>query len=192
VEIAEQKARLRAEMSRRRRAVPADVAQVAAVAVAARVAELPVFGAARRVALYASLPDELPTRPLFERIVLAGKAACLPRLADRGLEFVSVPRWEDLREGRYGLRVPPPDLPAVESLDLVLLPGVAFDRRGRRLGRGGAHYDRTFADRPTGGPMLIGVAYAFQVVDEVPSEDWDRDVDAVVSERECHWVRERA
>jgi 5-formyltetrahydrofolate cyclo-ligase len=40
--------------------------------------------------------------------------------------------------------------------------------------------------------MLIGVAYAFQVVDEVPTDDWDRDVDAVVSERDCHWVQERA
>ena len=100
-------------------------------------------------------------------------------------------RWEDLREGRYGLRVPPPDLPAVASLDLVLLPGVAFDRHGRRLGRGGAHYDRTFGDRWPGGPMLIGVGYAFQIVDEIPTEAWDRGVDAVVTERDF-LVREPA
>lgn len=182
MDLADRKARLRVEMAGRRRAVTRETAKAAAALVAARVASLPAFVAARRVALYAALPDELPTRPLFDAILGAGKAAYLPRMVGRGMEFAPVRSWEELRLGRYGVLVPPPDAPAVEALDLALIPGVAFDRRGHRLGRGGGYYDRAFAGEDPSRPVLVGVAYDFQVVAEVPVASWDRNVDAIVSE----------
>jgi 5-formyltetrahydrofolate cyclo-ligase len=113
----------------------------------------------------------------------------MPRVAEPRLEFAPVASLGELRPGRYGVEEPPVERPAeaVAAEDLVLVPGVAFDRNGNRLGRGGGHYDRTF---PPGqpGPLLFGVAYALQVVSAVPHAPSDRRVDAIVTENGIHRV----
>jgi 5-formyltetrahydrofolate cyclo-ligase len=186
VDLAARKARLRAEMSQRCRAIPADRARSAGEAVARCIEALPEYRAARSVGLYAALPDEVPTRPLFEGIRRSGRTALLPRIAGVRLEFVPVERWEDLVPGRYGVLAPPSARAAASTIDLVLVPGRAFDPEGRRLGRGGGHYDRTFAAEMGGRPVLIGIAYEVQMVDDVPHAAHDRRVSAVVTERGVH------
>jgi len=188
------KGRLRASLAAARRAVPAERAAAAAEAVRSLLVAWEPFRAAPRVALYAALPDELPTRPCFEAVRSSGRPALLPRIgADGGLVFHAVARWDALEVGRYGVPTPPADAEplALASADLVLVPGVAFDARGMRLGRGGGYYDRTFADRE-GGPLLCGAAYAFQRVAEVPHGSHDRPMDAIVTEQGLHEVTERA
>lgn len=162
---------------------------------AEQLAALPEFQRSGRVALFASLPDEIDTRPLFDLAREAGKPCLFPRcLPGDRLEFASVAVWDDLVPGRYGVPEPPPGEP-VEILgpgDLAVLPGVAFDRRGRRLGRGRGFYDRTFDRgecREAGrGPVLVGLAAAFQVVDEVPAGPEDRPVDVIVTEAGVFWI----
>lgn len=168
-------------MATRRRAVPEREARAAAEAAAEHLAAQPVWRRSLRVALYAALPDELPTGPMAERAMRAGKAVLWPRLAGAGLEFAPA-RVEELVPGRYGVPAPPASAVAVPlgEGDLVLVPGVAFDRRGRRLGRGGGHYDRTLA--AAGGATWVGVGYAFQRVEEVPVEPHDRPVHAWLCE----------
>jgi 5-formyltetrahydrofolate cyclo-ligase len=181
VDLPARKARLRAEMvERRRRVAPAEAAR-AAEAVAARVVALQAFARSAAVALYAGLPDELPTRPLFEAVGRAGKTALLPRLEGDDLVFCAVGRWEELVPGRYGVAQPPSGAEPVEPPGLVVVPGVAFDRSGNRLGRGGGYYDRAFADRSRAGP-LVGVGYSFQVLAEVPHGPQDRPMDRVVTD----------
>ena len=171
-----------------RRAVTPDQAESAGRAVAEQVAGLPAFARAARVALYASLADELPTRPIFAAALARRKLALFPRVEGDRLVFAPVSRWEDLRPGRYGVAEPPPDVPALAPEALVLVPGVAFDARGGRLGRGGGYYDRTFASAAEPRPLLLGVGYAFQVVDTVPQERHDRRLDGVITEREIRWA----
>jgi 5-formyltetrahydrofolate cyclo-ligase len=141
------------------------------------------------VALYAALGDEVATAPLFELCCAHGKGILMPRVAEPRLEFAPVASLGELRPGRYGVEEPPMERPAepVAAEDLVLVPGVAFDRDGNRLGRGGGHYDRTF---PPGqpSPQLFGVAYAFQVVAAVPHGPGDRRVDGIVTENGIHRV----
>ena len=170
-------------MGARRRALAPALAAGAGAAVAARVEALEVFARARRIALYAALPDEVPTRLLFEAVRRHGKSALFPRQAGDRLEFAPVERWEELRPGRYGVLEPPPGAAGDARADLVLVPGVAFDRRGHRLGRGGGAYDRTFAAEVGEDVVLIGVAYELQLVDEVPHGPGDRRLHAVVTER---------
>jgi 5-formyltetrahydrofolate cyclo-ligase len=153
--------------------------------VAERWAALPEAREARAVGLYAGLPDELPTRPLFEAVRDARKTALLPRcLDDDRLAFVAVERWGDLVPGRHGVPEPEGEPETLGPEDVVAVPGVAFDAAGRRLGRGRAYYDRTFPPGAAGGPWLVGVGYAFQVVDRVPAAPHDRRVEAVLTERE--------
>jgi 5-formyltetrahydrofolate cyclo-ligase len=146
---------------------------------------------AKRIALYAALPYELPTRPLFDAVVEKGGAALLPRTADPpGLEFFAVEHWEDLRPGAFGVLEPQNDGAAVCLMpgDLVVVPGVAFDEDGYRLGHGKGYYDRAFATELGDVPTLVGFGYEFQIVDAVPHDHRDRQMDAIVTDqkvRDC-------
>lgn len=189
------KEQLRSELGRRRRAVEPDFALRAGQSVCAHLEECPAFREAGRVALYAALPDELPTRPCFESLRERGVETSFPRTLAAGLRFACVSRWEDLEAGRYGVLEPPEGavLRPLEEVDLVLVPGLAFDARGNRLGRGGGHYDAALPAGHPGtllgsrGPQRIGLAYSFQVLPEVPHGSRDRGVDAIVTESGLHW-----
>ncbi len=170
-------------MRARRRAVGTEARAGAARALCEALLGFAPLLRAPRVALYAALPDELPTAPLLERLLESGRVALLPRLAGDRLEFAPVCEPGALRRGQFGISEPPPEAQAVEldPADLVLLPGVAFDRAGGRLGRGGGTYDRRFP-ASAAGPHLVGVGYAFQLVPAVPCGPDDRRVEAVATE----------
>jgi len=178
-----EKRALRASL--RARAHPAGEAALACGRAAVRhLAADPALLHARRVALFAATPGEIPTRPLFELLRRMGRSALLPRIRQGdGLDFVALQRWDDLRPGAQGVPEPPEGAAAVAlgRGDLVLVPGLGFDRRGRRIGRGGGHYDRTF---PPGAqaPLLLGFAFACQLVGEVPTLAHDRWMDGLVTE----------
>jgi len=98
------------------------------------------------------------------------------------MSFGSVDRVESLVPGRYGVREPPATSP-IEMLGpdvLVLVPGVAFDESGGRLGRGAGLWDRALADAR--GAVIFGVGYELQIIDTVPRDEHDRPVDALLTE----------
>ncbi len=190
-QLIESKRRLRRQMLRLRKDVtPADSAR-AGQAAANVLIDLELARRAKRIALYAALPYELPTRPLFDAVVEKGGAALLPRTADPpGLEFFAVEHWEDLRPGAFGVLEPQNDGIAVRLMpgDLVVVPGVAFDEDGYRLGHGKGYYDRAFATELGDVPTLVGFGYEFQIVDAVPHDHRDRQMDAIVTDqkvRDC-------
>ena len=185
MEHAEPKRRLRAAMARRRSGVDPAQAQRAGEAVARALAGTAEFAGAARLGLYAALPGELPTAPLVRAAREAGKSLLWPRVTAAGeLEFAPCPREEDLVSGRLGVRVPPERFAATRPAggDLVVVPGLAFDAGGGRLGRGGGYYDRAFPPGAADAPLLAGVGHAFQVVDAVPRDSRDRRLDLIVTE----------
>ena len=111
-----------------------------------------------------------------------GCARLFPRVVGEGLAFAQVDEWDELRPGALGVPEPPPARAAVTlgPEDVAIVPGVAFDRSGRRLGRGGGHYDRAFA---AAGAWRIGVAFQLQLVPAVPHDSRDRPMDAIVTEQ---------
>jgi 5-formyltetrahydrofolate cyclo-ligase len=145
--------------------------------------------AGQRVALYASLPEEVDTAALIE---LARTRHCdiyLPRIERRSgrMRFVAAGGRSSVNhlgiaEPTHGRTV------GARWLDLVILPLVGFDARGMRLGMGGGFYDRTFAFRRTRDawprPRLVGIAYAFQQLPQLAAASHDVFLDAVVTERE--------
>jgi 5-formyltetrahydrofolate cyclo-ligase len=180
-----EKRRLRRELSAARRRLAPAAREAAGREVARRLAACAEFRGAARVALYAALPDELPTRPCFEAVRASGRTALLPCLrGERGLVFRALAAWEELRPGRYGVPEPPQgglEL-APAAGDLVLVPGVGFDSSGNRLGRGGGVYDAAFPPG-TEGPLLFGVGFELQLVPRLPCGPHDRRMHAIVTER---------
>lgn len=153
--------------------------------VAQHVIASPEFEAASVVGLYAATAGEITTRVLFEVARRAGKCCVFPSCKpERRLEFAQIDHWEQLSPGRFGLLEPAAGFVAIELSpgDLVLVPGVAFDRRGGRVGRGGGYYDRAFPVAGPPGPFLMALAHPLQLIDSVPVGANDRRMDAVVTE----------
>jgi 5-formyltetrahydrofolate cyclo-ligase len=182
---AERKRALRAEMLAARMRLPPAARAAASRALAGRVASLPAFAAAGTVALYPAMGAEADPAEVARRALAAGKRLAWPRLEPGGLRLAfAACAPEDLVPGPAGTREPPPGAAPVplEEIDLLLVPGVAFDARGQRLGRGRGHYDATLAALPRRSAR-VGLAFETQLVPEVPREAHDAPLDAVVTER---------
>jgi len=167
--------------------VTPDQAHVAGLSIAEILVQSVFWRAASKIGLFVSRADEVDTSALLRLALEDGKEVLLPRItAAAGLEFASLGDPDRLRVGRFGIPEPPPDRPAVRLDDraLVLVPGLAFDRNGGRLGRGGGYYDRALAiDRRAAlAPVLIGVGFSFQLVEWVPMNALDVRLDGVVSD----------
>lgn len=186
MDLPARKRALRAQLAAQRTDVSPESAHEAGLAVWAQLQSTSEFKASQRVALFASLPDELDTRPVFEAVRESGRTCLLPRcLPGNGLAFFPVEHFDDLIPGRYGVREPSGEGEAARFRygDLALIPGMAFDDAGRRLGRGGGYYDRSFAARDFRSPVRIGVAWQWQRIAEVPADETDLRVTAVVTEQ---------
>ncbi|MDZ4186359.1 MAG: 5-formyltetrahydrofolate cyclo-ligase [Desulfuromonadales bacterium] len=140
------------------------------------------YVAASTLVLYASIRSEVATLGIFAAAIEAGKRVLYPRTVGTTLEFVAIESLEALEAGRFGICEPGSgeSIPLAE-IDLIVLPGVAFDEQGIRLGYGFGCYDRALAavERPT----LVGLAYDFQIVPSLPRETHDVPVDFLVTER---------
>jgi 5-formyltetrahydrofolate cyclo-ligase len=138
-----------------------------------------------RVALYAAIPGEVGTELIRAMYLGAGVELLYPRVMEDGkLSFYRNGSPDIWVRGKYGL-MEPRISPGMEGLrsgfDLVVVPGVAFDSMGRRLGRGYGYYDRFLADL-AGSANTVGLAFSRQLLPEVPVDAWDVPVDAVVTE----------
>ncbi|GAA2225528.1 5-formyltetrahydrofolate cyclo-ligase [Streptomyces nogalater] len=174
----------------RNRLTAADIGE-AGRELARRALELPELAAGRTVAAYVSVGGEPATLPLLEALRARGVRVLLPALLpDNDLdwgEYTGPDSLEQIRHsGKMALFEPSgarlgPD--AVTAADVVLLPGLAVDARGMRLGRGGGSYDRVLArlERAGARPRLVVLLYDTEVVARVPAEAHDRPVHAVVT-----------
>jgi len=184
------KSQLRQEMRRRRQALGPLSQRAAAEAATDHITRLAAWPHARRVALYLANDGEVDTSPLAALCRNSGKQLFLPVIdAQNLLEFVEWNDGSELLSNRFGIPEPPAHsarCPAAE-LDILVVPLVAWDRRGGRLGMGGGLYDRALAGII--GPVLVGLAHAVQEVAQVPREDWDIPLDFVITPGALHQCR---
>ena len=155
-------------------------------AIVGRVLTSDAWRAAGAVLAYLALPSEVDLDAVFEAGIASGKAMAAPRAdwAARSMVAALVEDVADVASTRTGsvvIREPRADAAVIEVPDLVLVPGLAFDAAGRRLGRGAGFYDRFLAGLP-GGIPFVGVCFGCQVVDEVPAEAHDVRMTALVTE----------
>jgi 5-formyltetrahydrofolate cyclo-ligase len=162
--VSEPKAALRARFRGRR----GHERGAAAAAAAERLLRMPVLAGAQTVALYQAIGDEVPLEAVARWCDSHRKRVVYPVVVGPELELAP--------------DVARPERVLVAEVDLFLVPGQVFDRAGRRLGRGGGHYDRLLARRRANA-RVIGICYADRVVDELPEDPWDVRMHALVTDQ---------
>jgi len=176
---------LRDRVLGRRDALPGAQRLAAGEALRARLTALPVVAGARTMLCFASFRSEVDTTPLIAWCLARGTAVALPRIVGaHHMEAYAVTDLQrDLVAGRWDIPEPRPGLPLVDpaAIDVVIVPGSAFDRAGGRMGYGGGFYD-TFLARLRPDARRIGIGFDLQVVDRVPREAHDLCVDLIVTE----------
>jgi 5-formyltetrahydrofolate cyclo-ligase len=183
--IKDLKATLRRDAMARREALPTIDRVAAAQAIAAR--GLPVkIAPGGVVSGYSPVKSEISPMPLLRRCADDGAALALPVVAGRGHALI-MRAWKfgaPLASGVWGIREPPPAAPEVFP-DILIVPLLAFDRRGHRIGYGAGYYDMTLAKlRAMKKVTAIGIAFAAQEIDAVPITARDAPLDLVLTERE--------
>ena len=152
-----------------------------------RIIDSDVFGKASVVMTYLSMPHEVDTTPVILHAWQQGKTVVIPKVSWQHRHMIPVEITSldtGLKEDQRGLRNPINGVPVpFDEIDLVITPGLGFDKKGNRLGRGGAFYDNFFKHEKITA-ALWAVAFSRQVCDEIPHDDDDVPVDAVVTENE--------
>ncbi len=187
--IAVAKETFRREMRPYRYAASRLIRQTAAHQAMQHFITLPEVRNARVVALYAPIDSELDTGPIAKYLFDNDILVVYPKVAaDRlELQFHRVETLEQLHPGRFGVHEPESGtgIVSIDKVDVVIVPGLAFDKSGRRLGWGCGYYDATLADYSG---LRVGFGYEFQMIDTVPVTTHDLLVDMIVTDRGCHKV----
>jgi 5-formyltetrahydrofolate cyclo-ligase len=189
VDLSLQKRELRERMRRTRSGIPPAERAVLAARAEARLLALPELQEARTVLLFYSFGSEIPTAVLIRRLLQRRSRVLLPYLSEEGMEAGEVLPGETLVETDYGPKEPTRRVAVDPSgVDVVVTPGLAFDRRGHRLGYGGGHYDRYLA-RLHAGAVRMGIGFSAQVLDELPADEYDQPVDVVITDKDVIRIR---
>ena len=177
------KRRVRNAVRGARDAVPVDVREKWAERVVRRFLELPEVVRARTVMLFWSFGSEVPTASLIERLHARGVVVALPRIEGGALVPIPFAPGDPTSTTTFGAEEPVADARLDPStIDVVAVPGVAFDREGRRIGYGGGYYDRFLRGLPA---FTVGLVFGLQVVEQdLPAGRFDLPVDAIVTEDE--------
>ena len=180
-----QKGELRRSLRARRRALSKEEQERATQAVYARIRALAPYRAAHSIMAYMACRGELSLAPVLEDIWARGKALLLPRCeASDIMTARQVDSPSQLAPGAYGVMEPSEACEVVspQEIDLILVPGVAFDRRGGRLGQGGGYYDRFLAETPA---LRVGICHDFALLERVPTQAHDRFMDCIITPGAC-------
>ncbi len=180
-------------MRHHRRSLSAQQRHHAAVSLERNLACHPLFLHSRHIAFYLPNDGEIDLTPLIQRAWQMGKRCYLPNLSPRHhnrLWFAPFKHDSELALNRFG--IPEPnchwrEMRNVRGLDLIIAPLVAFDNQGNRLGMGGGFYDRTLAylthRTSWRKPRLLGAAYAFQQVKQLPHQPWDVPLEGIATDQ---------
>lgn len=172
-----EKEELRSILEQKRRILTKEEVAVCSAEVVEQILQSDRFHRAKRILLYYPIKNEIDLRRLFAEAV-PDKQFFLPVAHRRSLELRQYTNENDLKEGRFG--IPEPQTPAYKGkIDLILIPGVGFDKRLCRMGRGGGYYDRMLTKYRKA--WKIGVGYAFQMVERVPHSRHDKKMNEIIT-----------
>jgi 5-formyltetrahydrofolate cyclo-ligase len=176
------KAQLRAEIKERKKQFDSNELYMMSIEVVGRLLDDDHFFTAENVLLYSSLPDEVDTTDLIETLIESGVNVYLPKVtSDEDMEIRLCKNMNELQPGPFGILEPTgPVISDLSIIDVAIIPGVAFDHKGNRLGRGKGYYDRLLANKQMKDVYKIGICFDFQLVDEIPVTENDKKMNSVI------------
>jgi 5-formyltetrahydrofolate cyclo-ligase len=143
------------------------------------------FRHANFVGAYFAFGSEVTTELIIERAKTLGKKIALPRVEEDKITFYELSSIKSLIRGsRFGIMEPLP-YGQMSEIDILVVPGIAFDKKGNRLGYGKGYYDRLLSGKRT---FSIGLAYSFQLLETLPHDRYDKRLDAIASEDGLHYA----
>lgn len=171
---------IRAQVLKERNELSGSVVAEKSEAIMTQLEAREVFQKAERILFYYSHHQEVHTIDLFKKWIRQ-KKLYLPKLLDsEQMEAVWCPDLEEIQLNQFSIPEPK-GKEVAEGLDLILVPGVAFDLKGNRIGMGKGYYDRFLARYPD--VFKIGLAFEFQIFDELPKDPYDVAVDRIITEK---------
>lgn len=188
------KAELRQKLQKHLFAIPPDTIEEKSREACRNLLSTPEFQNASTIMMYLSLSHETDTSEAILSAWQLGKTVAVPKISweQRHMIPVAIHSLETgFSTGALGLRNPTAGVPVpFEEIDLVVTPGLGFDKKGNRLGRGGSYYDRFFAN-PELKAQKCGLAFDEQIVEQIPVNDHDIPVDLVVTDKEILYISEK-
>lgn len=170
-------------MKEKRKALSPDLYMEKSKKIRTKLESLPEFKNAKKIMAYVSMPDEADTHEFIKDCFKKGLTVYIPKIDRNELKIMPVQKWEVLEPGTYSILEPQMKQTANETdpneLDLILVPGLAFDRCGHRVGHGKGFYDRILKKTKA---YKIGLAFSEQIVDEIQVEDHDIPMDLLITD----------
>lgn len=176
--LKQDKKRMRELLAQKRRLLSKEAVAEQSSKVVAAVEQMPSFQSAKTVLIYYPTHNEVDLLSLIKRYKKE-KTFLFPVVHRKTMTACPYEGNAKMHRGKFNIPEPTTE-PYVGDIDLILVPGVGFDKRGNRLGRGGGYYDK-FITRLGRKTLLVGVGYDFQLVEEVPANRWDKRLDYVVT-----------
>lgn len=178
---------IRKDILRKRDSIQPEIRQIKDRLIMDKVISLPDFLKAKTILYFASFRSEVNTLPQIEEAFRSGKRIVLPKVdnANKRLKLYEILNTDEIKLGFWGIPEPeaiPERERDINEVDLVIMPGVAFDMQGTRLGYGAGYYDKLLSGLKRNIP-LIAIAYEEQTVDSLPSEDHDIRIDMIVTDK---------
>jgi 5-formyltetrahydrofolate cyclo-ligase len=183
------KDKLRKQVLNARFNLTPELRRAASAEIEARLFGLPEFRAASMVMFYASFQSEVETHHMIRRALAEGKRVVLPRVKGKELELLEIENFDrDVAPGAWGILEPDGGKSAhLEDIDLIVMPGAAFDERGNRIGYGAGFYDKLL---PLYKGRTVALTYELQIVPAIPAAAHDIPVQKIVTEKRvidaCH------
>lgn len=188
----EEKANIRTFFLNKRNEISREQCKTDSLVIAKRLLSLKKLQKAETIFLYASYKNEVETRRLIQKLLSMGKRVALPKVREKEMDFFVIHSWKELVFGYHGILEPDGtgELVVPTKQDVMVLPGVAFDTKGNRIGYGGGYYDRYLEQQKENIPCLIGIAYELQMFSGIlPTEPQDKQVDFVVTEKKVYKIK---
>ena len=189
-----EKSEIRTEVLKKRNELPREQCREDSIMIAKRVLSLKKVQKAEIIFLYASYKNEVGTKKLIQKLLSMGKKVALPKVREEEMDFFLIRSWEELVLGYQGILEPDGagQIVVPTKNDVMLLPGVVFDRKGNRIGYGGGYYDKYLDQQKDNLPCLIGIGYEMQMFsDIIPTEPQDKSLDFVVTEKKVRKTKRK-
>ena len=175
--VASEKSVIREEVKRMKFSLTSEDKQQQAQAVFRKIEQLPEFVNSRTLLMYWSMPDELPTHEFITKWSVS-KKILLPVVKGNDMTVRLFTGTDDLKKGKWKIMEPVEKAAFIRQIDLVIVPGIAFDKKRHRLGRGGGYYDRYLKRKDI---KKWGIGFNFQLFETVPTAAFDIKMDKIIT-----------